>query len=189
MRKHTTTVLLQISSKPPAESSAVVFCHTRIPACLILASSSPYANYFLRVVCMWRCCFIVQHYSTVFTEIHSIILSMDLHVFACARAHSRENFETCKWKSRKLRNSVCNFRISMFSFFNCVYHVLCACAWVCNVICVCLRVCVCWTQFDIIAIVRRIFAIERGLSAKDISNFATFENEHFNFITKLNQWI
>lgn len=143
MRKHTTTVLLQISSKPPAESSAVVFCHTRIPACLILASSSPYANYFLRVVCMWRCCFIVQHYSTVSTEIHSIILSMDLHVFACARAHSRENFETCKWKSRKLRNSVCNFRISMFSFFNCVYHVLCACAWVCNVICVCLRACVC----------------------------------------------
>lgn len=47
MQKHTTTILLQISSKPPAEKLKAVrlLCHTKIPACLILASSSPYANY------------------------------------------------------------------------------------------------------------------------------------------------
>lgn len=45
------------------------------------------------------------------------------------------------------------------------------------------------TQFDIIIFSDEFLDIEpimgRGLSAKDISKFATVENEHFNFIAKL----
>lgn len=147
MRKHTTTVLLQISSKPPAESSAVVFCHTRIPACLILASSSPYANYFFACRLCVALLFHSSTYSTVSTEIHSIILSMDLHVFACVREpNSRENFGNVQMKIEKITKFGVQF--SNFHVFHSstVYIMYCVpvpeFVMFCAYVCICVSVCV-----------------------------------------------
>lgn len=129
-------------------------CHTEIPACLILASSSSYANYF---VCLcFGCCFIVEHIRQ-----HSLN-SLDHSFNGLAYVHrivrapfSCKTLKSCKWKSRKLGNLVrANIRIFIYFISSTVCNIMCIVpeivmfnAYVSKCIFVC------WTQFDIIAVV------------------------------------
>lgn len=199
MREYTRTphietrILLYKSHYSHLLKAVRLFCHSPIPACLILASSSPYANLYRL---FFEFCFgyfgvgsVVLFYSLTISPTFTpkstrwfnsngnrVLVGL---VGVCERARARarafvQNLKRVCWriweKITKIR--VNSFRISMFSFFNC------ACI-VCVCVCPLLLLLLFSTQFDIIVLTVNIFAIECCLSAKRFEHFATYENEQF----------
>lgn len=190
--KHATSICYK-SHQSHLLKAVRFICHIEIPACLILvASSSPYANYNFscskRERCVWRS--IHKQHSVA---AHSKKKEEHLITGLLSRAFRRK-LDTCY---RKWENYV-EFRLEMCSKFACLpFDCSTGCIWWVNVcllcaVCVqCAYICYIMLQAnDIIAWQRRFFHAPHrsaALRPKIFQNCATFGNEHFNFIAKLNQ--